>query len=76
MPDDDHKRGKAIANTDVFKDAADDVGHLFHRESGMLPDRWRCAVTIQLQPRSRSGDRGLMDMPPSGRQPREHNAQD
>ena len=46
-----------------------------HGEPGMLPDRRRCVLPIQLQAGSRGGDRRLLHAAPSGREPREHHAQ-
>jgi hypothetical protein len=48
MPDHEHEWGEAIADANVFDDAPDDVGSLPDGEAGMLPDRWRLALTIQL----------------------------
>ena len=76
VSDDEHERREAIANPDIFEDAPHDIRHLPHGEPGMLPDGRRCVLAIQLQAGSHGGDRRLVHAAPSGREPREHHAQD
>ncbi len=65
MSDHQHERREAIANADVFDDAADDICHLPYGEPEMLPDRRRVVLAIQLQTGSPRRDRGLLDPAPS-----------
>ena len=77
VSDDEHERRQAIANPDVFEDAADDIRHLPHGEPGILPDGRRC---VARDPAAGGSAPAVIDVSlhaaPSGREPREHDAQD
>ena len=59
VADDEHERREPIANADIFEDTPDDIRHLAHGESGILPDRRRFVLAIQLQAGSCRSQRGV-----------------